>query len=122
MPQSATSSVSVGAATPDGETSRRKPLPEQMDDVEATFIRSALAESNGNIQAAADALGIPRRTLNEKMRRYNLESARISGKLPPQQRPGGLGLGGNPPAVRLRSGKEVPRGLGYRKSCCRSSH
>ncbi len=65
--------IGGGAATPDGETSRRKPLPEQMDDVEATFIRSALAESNGNIQAAADALGIPRRTLNEKMRRYNLE-------------------------------------------------
>ena len=53
--------------------SRRKPLPDQMDAVEAAFIRSALEESGGNIQAAADALGIPRRTLNEKMRRYNLE-------------------------------------------------
>lgn len=57
----------------DGDGARRKPLPEQMDAVEAAFIRSALEESGGNIQAAADALGIPRRTLNEKMRRYNLE-------------------------------------------------
>lgn len=57
----------------DGDAGRRKPLPEQMDAVEAVFIRSALEESNGNIQAAADALGVPRRTLNEKMRRFNLE-------------------------------------------------
>lgn len=57
----------------DSDPARRKPLPEQMDAVEAVFIRSALEETHGNIQAAADALGIPRRTLNEKMRRYNLE-------------------------------------------------
>ena len=62
-----------GTAVLDGEAIRRKPLPEQMDAVEAAFIRSALEESNGNIQSAADALGLPRRTLNEKMRRYNLE-------------------------------------------------
>jgi len=57
----------------DGQTGVRKPLPDQMDSVEAAFIRTALEESNGNIQAAADALGIPRRTLNEKMRRFGLE-------------------------------------------------
>jgi two-component system C4-dicarboxylate transport response regulator DctD len=61
------------AAVLDGDGVRRKSLPEQMDAVEAAFIRSALQECNGNIQAAADALGVPRRTLNEKMRRYNLE-------------------------------------------------
>jgi two-component system C4-dicarboxylate transport response regulator DctD len=44
-----------------------------MDAVESVFIQTALQESNGNIQAAADALGIPRRTLNEKMRKYGLE-------------------------------------------------
>ena len=50
-----------------------KALPEQMDAVESVFIQTALQESHGNIQAAADALGIPRRTLNEKMRKYGLE-------------------------------------------------
>ena len=50
-----------------------KALPEQMDSIESVLIQTALQESNGTIQSAADALGIPRRTLNEKMRKYNLE-------------------------------------------------
>jgi len=57
----------------DDVTGKGKPLPDQLDAVEVAFIRSALKNSNGNIQSAADALGIPRRTLNEKMRRHNLE-------------------------------------------------
>ena len=52
---------------------RPRSLPEQLDAIESLLIRNALAESHGNIQATADALGIPRRTLNEKMRRYGLE-------------------------------------------------
>ena len=56
-----------------GDGGRPKTLPEQMDAVETVFVRTALQESNGNIQAAADVLGIPRRTLNEKMRKYGLE-------------------------------------------------
>ena len=47
-------------------------LPEQMDAVESTLIRAALADNGGNVQAAADALGIPRRTLSEKMRKHGL--------------------------------------------------
>ena len=50
-----------------------KALPEQMDSIESALIQTALQDANGAIQAAADALGIPRRTLNEKMRKYNLE-------------------------------------------------
>ena len=57
----------------DSEVGRRKSLPEQMDEIEAVLVESALRESNGNIQAAADVLGIPRRTLSEKMRRHGLE-------------------------------------------------
>ena len=57
----------------DSAGGQTKALPEQMDGVESVFIQTALQESNGNIQAAADALGIPRRTLNEKMRKYGLE-------------------------------------------------
>jgi two-component system C4-dicarboxylate transport response regulator DctD len=63
----------------DATGSRRRSLPEQMDAVEAVFIRTALQESGGNVQAAADALGIPRRTLNEKMRKYNVQRKDVSG-------------------------------------------
>jgi two-component system C4-dicarboxylate transport response regulator DctD len=44
-----------------------------MDEIEAVLIDSALRECNGNIQAAADVLGIPRRTLSEKMGRHGME-------------------------------------------------
>jgi two-component system C4-dicarboxylate transport response regulator DctD len=57
----------------DGAGGKRHTLPEQMDAVESTFIRAALADHAGNIQATADALGIPRRTLNEKMRKHGLD-------------------------------------------------
>ena len=57
----------------DSEAGRSKPLPMQMDEIEAVLVDSALRECNGNIQAAADVLGIPRRTLSEKMRRHGLE-------------------------------------------------
>jgi len=51
----------------------RHTLPEQLDAVESTFIRAALADNAGNVQSTADALGIPRRTLSEKMRKHGLE-------------------------------------------------
>ena len=41
----------------DSEGGTAKPLPEQMDAVEAVFIATALQASNGNIQAAADRSG-----------------------------------------------------------------
>lgn len=39
---------------------------------EAREIAAALERHRGNTQKAADSLGIPRRTLNDKMRRYDL--------------------------------------------------
>lgn len=57
----------------EGDGGKQQTLPAQMDAVESTFVRTALADSGGNIQATADALGIPRRTLNEKMRKYGLD-------------------------------------------------
>ena len=36
-----------------------------------------LAKRQGNIQAAADALGLPMRTLNDRMRRCGLKSKRL---------------------------------------------
>jgi two-component system C4-dicarboxylate transport response regulator DctD len=63
----------VLGAVMDGDGGKRQTLPEQIDAVESTFIRTALADNAGNVQATAEALGIPRRTLNEKMRKHGLE-------------------------------------------------
>ena len=60
------------AATIEGG-GRPHTLPEQMDTVERTLIRTALADNAGSIQRAADALGIPRRTLAEKMRKHGID-------------------------------------------------
>ena len=40
---------------------------------EKCIIQQSLADNNGNIQATIETLGIPRRTLNEKMRKYGLD-------------------------------------------------
>ena len=48
-------------------------LPDQLALIEAELIRSALDSCNGQMQVTADRLGIPRRTLNEKIRKYHLE-------------------------------------------------
>ncbi|QDZ00666.1 sigma-54-dependent Fis family transcriptional regulator [Nitratireductor mangrovi] len=47
-------------------------LPERVAAFEAELIRQALDGHDGNAQAASQALGIPRRTLSEKMARYGL--------------------------------------------------
>jgi two-component system C4-dicarboxylate transport response regulator DctD len=57
----------------EGDGGKPQTLPTQMDTVEGTLVRTALADNSGNIQATADALGIPRRTLNEKMRKHGLD-------------------------------------------------
>ena len=41
---------------------------------EASLIRAALEEHGGNAQTASEALGVPRRTLSEKIARYGLKS------------------------------------------------
>jgi two-component system C4-dicarboxylate transport response regulator DctD len=49
-------------------------LPDRVAAYEAGLIRAALDEHGGNAQAASDALGIPRRTLSEKIARYGLKA------------------------------------------------
>jgi two-component system C4-dicarboxylate transport response regulator DctD len=48
-------------------------LSEQVDTFEKCIIEQSLVGHNGNIQSTMENLGIPRRTLNEKMRKYGLE-------------------------------------------------
>ncbi|NJM91759.1 MAG: sigma-54-dependent Fis family transcriptional regulator [Rhodospirillaceae bacterium] len=47
-------------------------LHEQLDAFERCVLEQELSMRNGNIQAAADALGLPVRTLNDRMRRHGL--------------------------------------------------
>lgn len=63
--------------TPKGDT---KKLVEAMHAFEKELIATALARSTGSTQAAAEALGIPRRTLAHKLQVYGL-----SGTFPPAQ-------------------------------------
>ncbi|PWC35572.1 sigma-54 dependent transcriptional regulator [Azospirillum sp. TSO22-1] len=56
----------------EAETGRRS-LPEQVDAYEKRLIEQALERCRGDIKAVIDLLGIPRRTLNEKMARHGLE-------------------------------------------------
>jgi two-component system C4-dicarboxylate transport response regulator DctD len=53
-------------------------LPARVAAYEAQLIRQALAEAGGSVAAAAEALGIPRRTLAEKMARHGLRRDRLS--------------------------------------------
>jgi len=50
-------------------------LPEQVDCFERQLIEQALAASSGNLKDAMERLGIPRKTLYDKMRRYGLDKA-----------------------------------------------
>jgi len=47
-------------------------LSEQLDAFERCVLEQELTKHKGSIQAAADALGLPVRTLNDRMRRYGL--------------------------------------------------
>lgn len=51
------------------------PLPERMAAFEARLIREALETNGGNAQAASTLLGIPLRTLNEKIVRHSLRES-----------------------------------------------
>ncbi|GLK86848.1 sigma-54-dependent transcriptional regulator [Ancylobacter defluvii] len=48
-------------------------LPERMEAYEAAQIRNALAATHGDIQATLKRLGIPRKTLYDKLRRHDID-------------------------------------------------
>jgi len=48
-------------------------LPEQLDCFEKSLIEQALGAHNGKLNETMDALGIPRKTLYDKMRKYGLD-------------------------------------------------
>jgi len=58
----------------DNKKDAARTLPEQLDAIEAMLIRNTLAVSNGNVMVAAAELGLPRRTLSEKLRKHGIET------------------------------------------------
>jgi two-component system C4-dicarboxylate transport response regulator DctD len=64
----------VGRSGTGGMAANGARLPDRVAAYEASLIRAALEEHGGNAQAASDALGIPRRTLSEKIARYGLKA------------------------------------------------
>ncbi|MBC3917767.1 sigma-54-dependent Fis family transcriptional regulator [Undibacterium sp. CY18W] len=53
-----------------GPDSTATSLPERIDAYEASLIQAALESSGNNVASAAEALGIPKKTLYDKMKKY----------------------------------------------------
>jgi DNA-binding NtrC family response regulator len=51
----------------------RLTLPQQVDLVEKTLIEQALARCEGSVQRAMDELGVPKKTLYDKLHRHNID-------------------------------------------------
>ena len=50
-------------------------LPRQIEAIERSIISAELENQKGNIKATCESLGLPYRTLNDKMRKYKLDRA-----------------------------------------------
>lgn len=63
-----------------------------MDAFEAGEIRAALAMTQGDVQAAVQALGIPRKTFYDKLRRHNIDqnAYRVAAKVNTPASPSGI--------------------------------
>lgn len=59
-----------------GESSDTRNLAAKVAAYEKRCIEAALAESGGDVRLAMEQLGLPRRTLNEKMERYGIDRRR----------------------------------------------
>lgn len=59
---------------PDGQDADT--LPQRVDAFERALIAEALAAQEGNVAAAADRLGIPKKTLYDKLKKYQLSGGR----------------------------------------------
>ena len=54
---------------------QKRRLPEQVECFERSLIEQALAAAEGSIKEVVDSLGIPRKTLYDKMRKYDLDKS-----------------------------------------------
>jgi two-component system, NtrC family, C4-dicarboxylate transport response regulator DctD len=65
--------VPTGAAAPEVEPTS---LPEKMDRFERSLLDQALRQGRGNVTLVAQSLGLPKKTLYDKLRRYGMDPER----------------------------------------------
>lgn len=70
--------LALGGASSPEEAATAAPLEALVEAYERKLIVAALEEAGGSIARAMARLGLPRRTLNEKMRRHGIERPRLS--------------------------------------------
>lgn len=66
---------SIDALLSGVEKEQQRTLSQHVDCFERSLIEQALAASNGSIKDVMDALGVPRKTLSDKMRKYGLDKS-----------------------------------------------
>jgi two-component system C4-dicarboxylate transport response regulator DctD len=66
---------SVGAGLPPGSDMPTS-LPQQIDNFERELITQALAAADGNVALAADNLNVPRKTLYDKLKKYQISTGK----------------------------------------------
>ena len=66
--------LGVGEAAPAADA-EPLPLPKRLELVERKWLREALAAADGQVALAAERLGIPKKTLYDKLKRYEIGSA-----------------------------------------------
>ena len=67
--------ATTNAAAPAAEREVTVPLPEKVGRYEADVIREALREHGGDVRRAIDALGVPRKTFYDKLKRYGISAS-----------------------------------------------
>ena len=77
--------VALGLAPEDGgrgavpDARPRATLPERVDRYEAELIRAALRRSGGDVRATIEALGVPRKTFYDKLKRHGIRRGDFEG-------------------------------------------
>lgn len=64
--------------TADADHETAASLPQQVDAYERSLIAQALADHDGNVAATADRLGVPRKTLYDKLKKHQLGTGRAA--------------------------------------------
>ncbi len=70
--------VADAAGIPAGEQAEVESLPQRVDAYERMLIAEALEVNEGNVAATADHLGVPKKTLYDKLKKYQLSAGRAA--------------------------------------------
>ena len=62
-----------------GSTMAPRSLPEQLEHIERALISESLRSQHGDVPAAAKALGVPKQTLYDKLRRLHIDATEFRG-------------------------------------------